>query len=284
MRNDQNKVLIKSELNASSSINWSQRESLKENRANNSQQNLSLREPDLNSDRRSQSVEIIPVRPLEIDITDEDKIKTTDAVMGPPPVPVKKTRQRVQKTKSADIPEDPSQPIPLRVTRSKIKKEKKSVDAVVVTNNELSTLTDETKTIQDQSVDAVKKPVKKKYPMPILVKIEDLKEKPSTQKPELLEKMPEPEVEIATNNDQTFNVAENEKITISSNPSSYQIETFSMKNNETITLEKNPHESLMTEDNDDDEGNASMNMPLAQVAQQVPLPPNLKYKNKEVFK
>ena len=120
--------------------------------------------------------------------------------------------------------------------------------------------TNETVTAE-KAPEAQKKGEKKKYPMPMLIKLEE----PVKDKKESLK--------TSDAADKTFNLPaiNNETITVA------QAQTTPL--NETVTLEKNPHDSLMTEDNDEDEeGEASMHVPLAMPA------PSLKLKKNEVFK
>ncbi|KAG5674984.1 hypothetical protein PVAND_004926 [Polypedilum vanderplanki] len=320
MRNENNvAVVIKTE-RISSASNKGSRDSLKENSQPNVKRtsvdegvHLSS-ESDMQPERnieRSMSVEFIPSKPIQIDITaDDDK-------MPPPPLPIKKKTRTKQKqaTKQSDLPADPEQPIP-RITRSKIKTEKQSIDKSASTSN-----IDKSKDMVDNS--SIQKSVSeltttqinettnkrgkhKKYPMPIIVKVErlsienDKEDEPisvpiaekksskrsSKEKPknESLEKISAP----STSNE----IPMNETVTISKNTPVN--ETVTIENrvmNETVTLEKNPnpHDSLMTEDNDEEELMNELSPPHAMpqinkkssTSQQQPLP--LKLKKNEVF-
>lgn len=267
-------------------------------------------EPDLPTNRdikRSMSVEIIPsLKPIEIDITDDSADK-----MPPPPVPGKK--KKAPKQSNLDVPADPTQQIPLRVTRSKIKKEKPSIGKAV-SSKELqksvetddnpiqksiseSVLHDQTQKVNDTTTASLasKKGSKKKYPMPILVKIEklsieEIKKVPSPPKTV----MPSTSDAVLPHNDnenipplesaeKTRSFPINETVTINTNlPVN---ETVTLATNVNETYNKNMHDSLMTEDNDED----SMEQPLSQIKESnkvdhhPQLPIKLKTKN-EVFK
>lgn len=106
--------------------------------------------------------------------------------------------------------------------------------------------------------------------MPILVKIEPI------EVPAVIETAPANKPVLS--NDQTFNVerAINETITIGPALN----ETITLPNaNATVTLHKNIHDSLMTEDNDDEEMEMAPPLPKSKPPQ-VPL----KLKKNEVFK
>lgn len=127
MRNDNNQVKIE----RSSSISQS-RESIKENsEPANAQKRRSPDEgiqtaEELDSARtskRSNSIEVITARVVEIDITSDDIGK-----MPPPAMVPKKAAQRKPRTKQKAPVVEPV-PAPLRVTRSKIKQEKVSLPA-----------------------------------------------------------------------------------------------------------------------------------------------------------
>lgn len=309
MRNDNNmSVVVKSERVSSSQARVSNsRDSLKEN-SNPKEGPTVPAEVAKENLRRSQSVEIIPTKPVEIDITHDDSDR-----MPPPPLPPKQKKTKAKKHEEID----PTKPLPLRVTRSKIKKEKVSVDKTQseATMQEVNTTAAVRKSQSENSV--LQKTVDttvtqskgkaKKYPMPILVKIErtseELKAKKRSKEKQPVEEAPKrsEEVPVADKksieneevisplnqvNNQTFDLPNaNETVTIS--PALINNETITLEqapagniNNETVTLDRNPNDSLMTEDNDEEE-NASMNIPLAQVA---PVPLQLKLKKNEVFK
>lgn len=316
MRNDNNvAVVIKTE-RLSAASNKGSRDSLKENsqpivKRTSVDEGVHMSgESDVQSERndgRSMSVEFVPSKPIQIDITaDDDK-------MPPPPLPTKKKTRTKQKQgmKQADLPADP---IP-RVTRSKIKTEKQSIDksASTSTGNKSKDIVDNSciqKSIADTTTmneTTSKKGKTKKYPMPIIVKterlstesdkedvsapLETLKEYKNSSKEihkgKSLEQTAAPSTAL-----QNIEVPMNETVTISKNTPAN--ETVTIENrvmNETVTLEKNPnpHDSLMTEDNDEDE---IINEPSPPVAvqkinkksstTQQPLP--LKLKKNEVFK
>lgn len=132
MRNDNNKVFIKQE--RSSSIRGST-ESIKENKVpemtNKPQtdQVIQATSSDLGAtftSKKSDSVEIICAKTVEVDITSDVDVDK----MPPPAIPkkiVKKTRTKQIKAVDNTVPEVPPNE-PLRITRSKIKTEKVSVD------------------------------------------------------------------------------------------------------------------------------------------------------------
>lgn len=267
-------------------------------------------EPDLPKNRdvkRSMSVEIIPsLKPIEIDITDDSADK-----MPPPPIPGKK--KKAQKQSNIDIPVDPTQPMPVRVTRSKIKKEKPSIgkadsskelqkpveaeDNLIQKSVSESVLHDQTQKVNDTTATSLasKKVSKKKYPMPILVKIEKLSIEEIQKVPSLPKAVMSStsDAELPKNDDENIPPIEsaektrsfpiNETVTINSNlPVN---ETVTLATNVNETYNKNMHDSLMTEDNDED----SMEQPLSQIKENnkvdhhPQLPIKLKTKN-EVFK
>lgn len=288
MRNESNTV-IKTE--RVSSMGGS-RESIKENKEPENEVNVaksqkrkspdegiqSATESDAGSERgarskRSDSVELITAKTVEIDITSGDDFDK----MPPPAVPkkaTKKTRTKQKKPVEEVEPEAP-QPGALRVTRSKIKQEKVSIEPTHAQLPEVETTLQSTSDIDSTKSNetAVSKKTKKKYPMPILVKIENPEEiaKKSSEAAESPPVLDSPTVEVCN---ETFNVPTvNETVTLVPAPTM----------NETVTISRNPNESLMTEDNDDDEED----VPLATMKKQKqPLPtmPGLKLKKNEVFK
>jgi len=256
-------------------------------------------EPDLAAGReikRSMSVEIIPsIKPVEIDITDDSADK-----MPPPPIPGKK--KKAQKQSSQEV--SPDLPLQMRITRSKIKKEKPSIGKSISSkelqkpaddeNNQIkksiseSVLHDDTQKINDTTT-ASKKGCKKKYPLPILIKleklsIENVQETASPSNVEMASPQNDeniPPIQVA---EKEQNFPMNETVTINTNlPVN---ETVTLANNVNETYNKNVHDSLMTEDNDED---TSMELPLAQIKEKnkvdhhPQLPLKLKTKN-EVFK
>ncbi|CAO1325447.1 unnamed protein product [Diamesa serratosioi] len=269
MRNDNNTIIIKTERVRSSSINKSVKVPspvviLKENipdpivitqttettdiplkqksKRNSPDEGIqSACEADLvikKSSSRSNSIEIINIKPpVEIDIT----------------VKKSRTKQKAQPTSdSSEIASVISTEVvrePLRITRSKIKQEKPSIGGLVekiINDNTVAEVTLSTKS-SNETVTKEKK--KKKYPMPILIKLE----------PEVTE---DPPIADSQAND-TFNVPAiaNETITITPalNETITVVTRSSLNENNpntTVTIERNAHESLMTEDNDDDEQSA----------------------------
>lgn len=299
MRNDNNTtVIVKTERSSGASLsNKSSRESLKENSI---PKKSTPTDNDDDSARRSASVEIIANKPVEIDITNDD----SDRSMPPPPLPPKQKRGRPKKNIECD--QGP------RFTRSKIKKEKPSMEksqssqqlpsesslsskpvrksasdsSVLLNQNNAKPSTKVNDEAVDKTIDKTidkKKGEKKKYPMPMLIKMEKLSD--ATESLKISEKEEEEEVEKSEAADKTFDFPVNEPVTLEAVPNN---ETITLSNapanvNETVTLERNPHDSLMTEDNDDeDEGEASMYVPLSKFKTN-PLP-QLKLKKNEVFK
>jgi hypothetical protein len=282
MRNDNNTTVIVKSERVSGQVRMSNsRDSLKEN--------------SVPRNDRSQSVEIIPTKPVEIDITHDDSDR-----MPPPPLPPKQKKTKAKKNEEVD----PTQPLPLRVTRSKIKKEKVSVgktqsesaikEAPVAVRKSQSDTSVLQKTVETSVTQSKGKP--KKYPMPILVKIERKSEDvvpakeapvPASTDKKSVEKKPDENEEInsPTNqvNNETFNLPSGDQ-TVTIGPA-INNETITLESapagnvNETITLDRN-QDSLMTEDNDEEE-NASMNIPLSQISA---VPQALKLKKNEVFK
>lgn len=337
MRNDNNTavIFIKQE-RISNALDKSSRDSLKENdKPKDNNKNQKPRSPDeivevvkINSVKepeksisRSNSVEIVSTKPIEIDVSDESIDE-----MPPPALPVKKTKTRTKKNGNANIlPVDPTQPLPMRVTRSKIKTEKQSLTKtsglsapLVVSSSEPiqnekgksiqlnkatseSILSNETRTNETIQSETGSKKGKKKYPMPILVKIEPKNDKKSLVATPVVEKASIPleeevpkTIESKLSNSPDVNnqhqsegarsLPINETVTISSNlPADQTVTLATYVNNETVTIEKSAHDSLMTDDNDDD---TSMNAPLAQIKKKntVPPPLPLKLKKNEVFK
>jgi hypothetical protein len=299
MRNDNNvTVVVKTERVSSVAIHNASRDSLKENSIPVSGIKMSVMRD--NDDRRSASVEIINTKPVEIDITKDE----ANIMMPPPELPPKQNHKGRTQKPPADLPIDPTQPLPIRVTRSKVKKEKQSIEKatsetfVSKNANAASVRKSNSENILPQSkADEItsevanktnnKKNDKKKYPMPILIKLELDDETASTKKKEVnISKEPSMNQAVGTPN-QTFDVPVNETVTIST-AASINNETITLATNqnvnETVVLEKNDrHDSLMTEDNDEDEAEVSMNVPLSQL-QKAPTLPSLKLKKNEVFK
>lgn len=299
MRNDKNSVLIKTER---TSCMGSSRESIKENKepeqennGNNKRkspdegiQSATESDPEARASserggasKRSNSVEVIHAKTVEIDITSGD-----DFEKMPPPPPKKaskKTRTKQKKQVEEVVPEEP-QPGMLRVTRSKIKQEKISIDKAPAVTPEVETTVQSASDIDSTKVSdtgATKKGAKKKYPMPILVKIENHEEIAKKLSAPAVESPP---VEVCN---ATFNVpAVNETVTLGLAPIMNETVTISSNPNATVTIEKeNMHDSLMTEDNDD-EDNEETPLSMLKVQNTKPLPPvpALKLKKNEVFK
>lgn len=302
MRNDSNVVSIKTERYSSMG---SSRESIKENKepeleisTNKNQKRKSpdegiqsATESDAGSERggaskRSNSVELIAAKAVEIDITSGDDFDK----MPPPAVPkkTKKTRTKQKKQVEEVAPEDP-QPGMLRVTRSKIKQEKISIDKAPAPLPEVDSVLQSTSEIDstkaNETAPSKRGRPAKKYPMPILVKIENTEEvakklsAAAVDSPEVVESPP-----VAAC-DATFNVptaVANKTVSLEAAPAMNETVTISQNPNATVTISQNPHDSLMTEDNDDDDEE----VPLSTLKSQKPLPPMpaLKLKKNEVFK
>lgn len=186
---------------------------------------------------------------------------------------------------------------PLRITRSKIKQEKPSLGSSsveikpiekTVLENTVAEVTMST-TKSNETV-TTKEKKKKKYPMPILIKLEpdSVPDDDSTAVDSLT--TTDPQV-----ND-TFNVSliADKTITMSNNKNPALNETVTVTResmhenpNDTVTIERNAHDSLMTEDNDDDEPlsqETQMAPPLTKKMPQLLLKPEMKLKKNEVFK
>lgn len=164
----------------------------------------------------------------------------------------------------------------------KIVREKPSVEKTIHENT-VAEVTMSTKSNET----VIKEKKKKKYPIPILIKIEPT------------DNVPEVNADSPTANPQandTFNVPllANETITLSNNMIPALNETVTVTRaslngnpNATVTIEGNAHESLMTEDNDDDEQSSQetqMAPPLSKKMPQLLLKSEMKLKKNEVFK
>lgn len=212
---------------------------------------------------------------------------------------VKKTRTK-QKTQSTDSSETASEVYtvirePLRITRSKIKQEKPSLGTSSVELKQIektileNTVAEVTITTKSNETVTTKEKKKKKYPMPILIKLE-----PTESVPDVAA-VDSPTTADPQVND-TFNVplVVNETITLSNNDGSALNETVTVTRdslhdnpNATVTIERNAHESLMTEDNDEDEPLSQetlMAPPLTKKMPQLLLKSDMKLKKNEVFK
>lgn len=290
MRNDNNVVVIKTERLESIS---QRRDSAKENQKPEKRTEQKRRSPDEGiqsatesevSAKRSNSVEMISAKAVEIEISSGDDFDK----MPPPQMPTKKTvkKTRTKQKKPEDIPDYPKEM--LRATRSRIKEEKISLDKFAQPAPPESSRSMSQNESKVNETGTNKKVTKKKYPMPILVKIEPIddkvepiKKKTSKQAQRVEEKEEEVQVAISPCNE-TFDVAPVNVI---------MSETVTMETdvnpNATITLEKSsnePHDSLMTEDNDESES-TSEDVPLSALKQKPPPSlPALKLKKNEVFK
>lgn len=272
MRNNNNiTVVVKSERMSAQERMSKSRDSLKEN--SNPKENSIVEEFSKDNVRRSQSVEIIPTKAVEIDITNDDSDR-----MPPPAMPIQQKKAKTKKVEEVD----PTQPLPIRVTRSKIKKEKVSVGKTQSETVIEKTVPEALKKSQSDSsvlqntLSVTSTKPKKKYPMPILVKIERISEdkRPSKDAVDTSKKSVEKEV-----NNETFNLPNgNENVTTPINNETITLETGNA--NLTVTLDKNTNDSLMTEDNDEEE-QESMHIPLSQLSS---IPNALKLKKNEVFK
>ncbi|KAL7041545.1 hypothetical protein ACKWTF_000815 [Chironomus riparius] len=276
LRNDNNvAVFVKSE--RISAANKKLRDSLKENaqpaHVSTDEGMQTGSEPDLTAVRdikRSMSVEIIPSsKPIQIDITDDSSDK-----MPPPPIPIK-NKKKAPKQAILELPTDPTQALPVRVTRSKIKKEKPSIgktvsskelqQPIVEEENHIrksmseSVLQNQTQKVNDTIASlASKKGAKKKYPLPILVKIERI----STEEVQKITSPSNVEMEPPHNDNENIPPAEsaekqqnfliNETVTISTNLPVNETVTLATNVNANETYNKNMHDSLMTEDNDEE--------------------------------
>lgn len=219
-------------------------------------------------------MEIIKViKTVEIDITKSDD----QEIMPPPLLPIAKKQTKKggkgKLVKSGSNEESSSEPN--RVTRSKIKQEKISMDNIVEQNpiasstiieTTISTVT--TSTAPENSTISKKEKKTKKYPMPIIVKIE-------------------PQDSPETTCNATFDVPKNPKMneTVTIEPAQPSFTPM----NETVTINKdgpitspdiNPHDSLMTEDNSIDEEELPLATFKATTKQAPQLPPK---KKNEVF-
>lgn len=220
--------------------------------------------------KRSNSVEFITAKAVEIDITSGDDFDK----MPPPAVPKKATKKTRTKQKKVVEESEESVAGSIRVTRSKIKEEKLSINMNSILLPETdSTLqsTSEINSTKPNETAVTKKGTKKKYPMPILVKME---------KPEEVSKEPSVETNLESppkeNVNTTFNIAMgNETVTL----------VPAQALNETVTISQGDmHDSLMTEDNDEDSSEEVLLSSLK--GKKLPLPPlpALKLKKNEVFK
>ena len=212
---------------------------------------------------------------------------------------VKKARTK-QKTQSIDSSETASEVStvvrePLRITRSKIKQEKPSLGSSSVEPKPIektvleNTVAEDTITTKSNETVTTKEKKKKKYPMPILVKLEPIETVPEAT-------VVDSPITADPQVNDTFNVPliANETITLSNNMSPALNETVTVTReslhenpNATVTIDRNAHESLMTEDNDDDEPSSQetqMAPPLTKKMPQLLLKSDLKFKKNEVFK
>lgn len=230
--------------------------------------------------KRSNSVEVISKKLVEIDLTTEEVVVE---MMPPPKAVVKKTRTKQKQPPPVVEAEKPSG---LRITRSKIKMEKLSMSEISLAKKDEPLDTQSDPVLKVKSVNPInesvasKKP-KKKYPMPMLIKVEP-EESPAIKlvSPEVVgntvEEQKQAEAESQICND-TFNVPAvmNTTVTVA--------QPF-IDPNTTVTLAKNVHDSLMTEDNDED-ADVSMEVlppPLPPKKQLKPAPA-MKLKKNEVF-
>ncbi|CRK86348.1 CLUMA_CG000210, isoform A [Clunio marinus] len=307
MRNEADSVVIKTERTDS---DRESRSSLKENKAPSSKPRVSRDEgiqsstETLSTLSRSNSVEIVAQKFELIDITVDNDLDK----MPPPPIPAKKGGKKTRTKKQPnqhqqnlveDQSED-SQP-QLRITRSKIKKEKMSTDSVIsqpstsqqIENEKPSEVVNDEasgKTASTADVPApVKKKEKKKYPLPILIKMEvDSPIKKSNEVKEVQNSV-EPVKEAINIPENLSEPSCNETFNVVTEPKTAATPVM----NETITIatatsgsafvdNKNPHDSLMTEDNDDEE-NTSMDIPLSSLKSKTSPLPALKLKKNEVF-
>lgn len=302
MRNDMNEVVIKKEPSRSLRSSC---ESIKENKTPANGESEKRKSPDegiqsavesevgsARSSKRSNSVEVISKKLVEIDLTANE---TSLEAMPPPKVAVKKTRTK-QKQPTPVIETESTGEV--RITRSKIKQEKLSIPAksseITIPKKvepELSVLQadplQKSKVLLTANESVASKKAKKKYPLPMLIKVEPEEMAAfrvgSTKKsqPEKVEQpLVQPErAQSSEAQDQicndTFNVPPAMNTTVN-------VATVA---DTTVTLTRNVHDSLMTEDNDE-EADVSMEvLPPPLPPKKQPLPVSaLKLKKNEVFK
>lgn len=289
MRNDNNEVVVKRE--PSRSLR-SSTESIKENRTPANSATEKRRSPDegiqsavesdaasTRSSKRSNSVEVISLNIDKIDLTVVDETEK----MPPPKKGVKKTRT---KQKPPPVVEEVFEG--LRITRSKIKLEKLSITPMAASEASLPKQDIATaaplvasKSVMTMNETVGSKKTRKKCPMPMLIKVEP-EELPVATEPvaeNILQdavpvKSPDAPAQICN---ETFNVLPAVNETVTTVPAADP--------NTTSTIAKNAHDSLMTEDNDD-EADVSMEVapPLLPPKKQLPPVSALKLKKNEVFK
>lgn len=317
MRNDNNIVAVKVE-RTSSLAKTNSRDSIKENKEPEKPINQKRKSPDEGiqsscdspsserASKRSNSVEVISAKIVEIDLSNVDD----NEKMPPPSLTKKGNNKKASQSTLSSVPEPETSKV-LRVTRSKIKQEKVSIaPQVSFTSNTISATStaisapvlpapaavmspevmappaaivpvvmapppapvDATLKI-NETVEG-KKP-KKKYPMPILIKMERVSEEfPSRKNSKKMDQAPVTSPPVQPN-DETFNIPAGDA------NETFQIAPAGAGPDTTVTLSKNPHDSLMTEDNDDE---AALELPP-------PLPPKpkiqsgsaMKLKKNEVF-
>lgn len=134
LRNENNSVVAVKTERSSSLIKSNSRDSIKENQSPPNEERTERRRspdegiqsateseaPSAITSKRSNSVELISNKLIEIDITGDESSKLQ---------PVTKKTTRKPRTKKQPQEEPIVEPIPLRMTRSKIKQEKISIDA-----------------------------------------------------------------------------------------------------------------------------------------------------------
>lgn len=281
LRNDNNvATYVKSERSSTSE----RRDSTKEN----SEPRALKKTSTIKSDRskRSESVEIIGASKIvEIDMTKDDDVDK----MPPPSMPITKTKsKRINKSKQTkDDKSDGENSIIL--PQSEIKKEKVSIETTITNQTQIisesGSSTFSATMIQQSTIcetTTVKgKKGKKKYPMPMLVKME----------PDEVPKIAEVAKSSSASNEhlinETFDVQKaqpNQTVTLASGAMN---ETVTLETNvEKKSSDRNLHDSLMTEDNDDEdaeeENAASATFAIPEIRDEPPpLPP--KKKHNEVF-
>lgn len=300
MRNENN-IAVKIE-RTSSMNKTNSRESIKENKEPEKATNQKRKSPDEGiqsacdspsserASKRSNSIEVISAKIVEIDLSHVD-----DNEIMPPPL-LKKSNKKAAPSKMSAVPEPETSKV-LRVTRSKIKQEKISIappppftaGTISATSTAVSApevmaapvvvpvimapppAPADSTLRTNETVDG-KRP-KKKYPMPILIKMERF----SDELPSCKESKNSNQIPPVQPSNETFNIpAEGANETFQIAPA-----TDGTGPNTTVTLSRNPNESLMTEDNDDE---AAMELPP-------PVPPKpktqpgsaMKLKKNEVF-
>lgn len=288
LRNDNN-VVVKIE-RTSSLIKRLSSDSVKENRLPESIEDegiQSARESEVSAknSKRSNSVEVISAKLVEIDITSSDDVGNK---MPPPQVPRKMSKKQRPKLVEDEVAAAVGS---LRITRSKIKKEKVSTLAdepvAEASSSNKTKIVDTTVSKKAKVRTAITTSVTKqrindsfcqqRYPMPILIKLE----KTATDDQEPQHETPEECAASDPNCNATFDIEPTVIGTVAIAPA----QTSPPNPNATVTLSQNPHDSLMTEDNDDDGAESLKDLPPPLPAKKkTPQVPVIPLKKHEVFK